>query len=143
MAVTGDFARLARLQTALGAIANGSARRAILRTAAPVVSELIDGGFRRQQSPRSKPWKAPKHPRTTGGGILDDTGALRKQASRVLVSDPWLLIYVSREGAASHLYGARNAHIPRREFLPLGAMPRAWTQRLNTIASQVLHALIT
>ena len=142
MPVSGDFARLQRLTVALGAIANGGARRGILRTAAPVVSDLIDGGFRRQTAPRSKPWKALAHGRS-GGGILDETGALRKQATRVLVSDPWLLIYVSRDGAASHLYGARRAHIPRRQFLPLGSMPADWTQRLNTVASSVLHALLT
>lgn len=142
MSVTGDFAKLRRLTIALGAIANGSARRGILRTAAPVVSDLIDGGFRRQAAPRSRPWKALARGRSTGGGILDDTGALRKQATRVMVSDPWLLIYVSRDGAASHLYGARRANIPRRQFLPLGSMPADWSRRLNTVASSVLHALL-
>lgn len=142
MAVTGDFARLARLHAALGAIASGSARRAILRTAAPIVSSLVDEGFVREQSPRGRGWKPLKRPRRTGLGILDDTGQLRREAARVAVSDPWLLIYVGREGAASHLYGAPNANIPARPFLPLGEMPREWTQRLNTAASSVLATLL-
>ncbi len=142
MGVTGDFARLARLQGSLAAIANGSARKALLRTAAPIVSSLVDEGFLREQAPRGAPWKALKRPRRTGLGILDDTGRLRREATRVVVSDPWLLIYVGREGAASHLYGAPNAHIPRRAFLPLDKMPRAWTQRLNTAASSVLASLL-
>lgn len=142
MGVSGDFARLARLQSALGAIAGGGARKAILRTAAPIVSSLVDESFLREQSPRGRGWKPLKRPRRTGLGILDDTSQLRREATRVMVSDPWLLIYVGREGAASHFYGAPNAGIPARPFLPLGEIPREWTQRLNTAASSVLATLL-
>lgn len=142
MPVTGDFARLERLNATLSAIASGNARRALLRTAAPIVSSLVDEGFLREQAPKGRGWKRLKHPRRTGLGILDDTGRLRREATRVIVSDPWLLIFISRDGAASHLYGAPNAHIPRRPFLPLDSMPRDWTQRLNTAASSVLATLL-
>lgn len=143
MSVSGDFARLSRLTSALGAIADGSVRRGLLRTAAPIVSSLVDETFVRQQAPRGRAWKPLKRPRLTGRGILDDTGLMRRQATRVVATDFWLTIFVTREGAASHLYGAPNARIPARPYLPLGSMPSEWTRRLNTAASSVLAALIS
>ena len=142
MGVSGDFARLSRLTAALGALADGTARRALLRTAAPIVASLVDEGFVRQQAPRGRAWKPLKRPRATGRGILDDTGLLRSQATRVVATDFWLTIFVTREGAASHLYGAPGANIPARPYLPLGSLPSAWTQRLNTAASSVLATLL-
>lgn len=127
-----DTSQVAALAQRLERFADGQWRTGLMGQVGEELVELVREGFERQADPYGAPW-APLKRRS--GRILQDTGRLRmffvrsKSASMVRVGTP---AFYGR----FHQTGTK--HMPARKMVPDGALPGAWSSRVNAIVERVI-----
>jgi phage gpG-like protein len=157
--ITGDFAKLARLQAQLKELMTSDSRKRLSDVVGAAVVTRLQFGFRASESPYGAAWK-PLQVRT-GGKPLLDTGRLRSSLSYQPTSSRFV-VGTSFVGAAVHEFGAtivprrgrflrfrgrsprrtrhatdwifaRKVTIPARPFMPNAAqgIPEAWLKEMN------------
>lgn len=167
--VRGDFGELKALRERLRRISSGAVRRDINRVCAEAAVKVLDDEFNTSTGPYGKPWapltsrtgkplldtgmhlRSTLTPKTTESGFVVSTsfkGAAVHQYGATIKAKPGKTLAFKVRGAptksrprgrlSSTIY-ARSVTIPKRQYMPEGALGPRWTKAINGAADLAIR----
>lgn len=127
-----DATQVTELAKRLDRFTDGRWQTALMGQVGEELIELVREGFERQADPYGAPW-APLKRRS--GRILQDTGRLRMFFVR---QKGERMVRVGTPAFYGRFHQTGTKHMPARKMVPDGALPGAWSSRVNAIVERVI-----